>query len=93
VTRSQSRGRNSDRGSTGSIFPPQIQNPSISGSRLREGIPLEVGTAEPEASLEGVPGNVTEEVNSLAKRSVSVGARILIFFGFNPKTIPELGKL
>jgi hypothetical protein len=25
--------------------------------------------------------------------SIIVGARILIFFGFNPKTIPELGKL
>jgi hypothetical protein len=25
--------------------------------------------------------------------SAIVGARILIFFGFNPKTIPELGKL
>jgi hypothetical protein len=24
---------------------------------------------------------------------IFVGARILIFFGFNPKTIPELGKL
>jgi hypothetical protein len=70
VTGSQSRGQNSDRGSTGSIFPPQIQNPSISGSRVKEGIPLEVGTAKPEASLEGVPGNVTEEVNSPAKRSV-----------------------
>jgi hypothetical protein len=62
-----------DRGSTGSIFPPQIQNPSVSGSKLIEGIPMEVGAAEPEASLEGVPGNVTEEVNSPAKRSVREG--------------------
>jgi hypothetical protein len=27
------------------------------------------------------------------ERLQCVGARILIFFGFNPKTIPELGKL
>jgi hypothetical protein len=62
-----------DRGSTGSIFPFQMHNPSVFGSRLKEGIPLEVGPAEPEASLEGLYGNVTEEVNSLAKRSAREG--------------------
>jgi hypothetical protein len=68
VAGSQSRGRISDRGSTGSIFPPQIQNLSGSGIGLKEGIPLEAGPTEPKASMECVPGNVTEEVNSPAKR-------------------------
>jgi hypothetical protein len=73
VAGSQSRGRISDRGSTGSIFPPQIQNLSGSGIGLKEGISLEAGPAEPSTSMECLPGIVTEEVNSLAKRSTKEG--------------------
>jgi hypothetical protein len=73
VAGSQSRGRNSDSGSTSSIFPPQIQNPSGSGIGLKEGIPLEAGPAEPSTSMECLPGNVIEKVNSPAKKSAKEG--------------------
>jgi hypothetical protein len=46
-------------------------------------------------SLGNGPGLLEEWVCSIQQKVYihPKGARILIFFGFNPKTIPELGKL
>jgi hypothetical protein len=78
VLGSQSRGRNSDWDSSGSINLAQPQVPSISSRRLKKGTSSDVPAVNPEASIEYVAGNVGDEVNSPAKGSWVLGFRVWV---------------
>jgi hypothetical protein len=78
VLGSQSRGRLSDWGSSGSIYQEQALLTSTSGGVMHEVTPSNVTFSQPEAMMEAPNVQGCDEVNSLVKKRPIEGGTITV---------------